>query len=275
MRKIGIAINCKSCGAAFLRSNFHRVFCSKECFSKGNTYKRRAKRLEVNFIEGEVWKNVEGFPTYRVSNLGRIMVVAKKWIAGLQGHTITKEAHLLKKKNTPQGYRTVGLNKEGKEYQKFVHVIVAQAFIPNPENKPQVNHINGIKGDNNVENLEWCTAKENIRHAWDTGLIKIATTKKRLSLELKKEALRLQSSGYSVWKISQELVIPYYTIRSFLLHGDLSKHNSPRHFIIPRSEYDTILNLKNSGKTIKEIASDYNVKYMTMYQILRKIRGTN
>ena len=70
------------------------------------------------------------------------------------------------------GYLRVRLNSTVKNTMYFVHRLVAQAFIPNPDNRPQVNHIDGNKLNNDVSNLEWVTAKDNIHHAWSVGLSK-------------------------------------------------------------------------------------------------------
>lgn len=111
----------------------------------------------------EIWKPIEGFPKYKVSNLGRVKSLG--FINNL-GHF--RKGIILKPWDDGKGYLKVQLHK--KSFR--VHRLVAQEFIPNPENKPQVNHKNGIKSDNRVENLEWVTNAENTQHAYDNGLYK-------------------------------------------------------------------------------------------------------
>ena len=76
----------------------------------------------------------------------------------------------LSPKKNWDGYRRIQIWKGNKCHFISIHRVVAETFIPNPENKPFINHINGKKDDNRVENLEWCTQKENIQHAFRTGL---------------------------------------------------------------------------------------------------------
>lgn len=101
----------------------------------------------------EIWKDVQEFPSYRVSNLGNVLSL---------NYNKTGVARLLVPKTRRAGYLVVTL---GKDNHRFIHRLVGIAFIPNPENKPQINHINFITSDNRLENLEWCTALENAQHS--------------------------------------------------------------------------------------------------------------
>lgn len=112
----------------------------------------------------EIWKPIKGWEgLYEISNLGRVKSISRICNADKGFHkNRTLKERILKPYKTRKGYLTVGLSNNG--YKKFylVHVLIAQAFIPNPENKPFIDHINTIKDDNRIENLRWVTAHENM-----------------------------------------------------------------------------------------------------------------
>lgn len=109
----------------------------------------------------EEWKYIENSDNCYISNHGRLKHNNK----------------IVKLRNDPEGYPRANVKGIGTER---MHRLVAKAFIPNPENKPMVNHINGIKHDNRVENLEWATNKENMIHAAQQGLFSSEIRKNRI-----------------------------------------------------------------------------------------------
>lgn len=121
-------------------------------------------------LKNEEWRKLINYPGYSVSSLGRVRSDPHKVWNG-KGWHVSKEK-MLKPNTLAKGYYQVDLKVEKKRHPRQVHRLVAEAFIPNPNNYPQVNHINGIKNDNRVENLEWCTNSMNQIHAYRTGLQK-------------------------------------------------------------------------------------------------------
>lgn len=118
----------------------------------------------------EIWKPIKGYEgLYEVSNLGRVKALARKKNCN-KGYGTIKE-HIMKQTSANSDYCRVPLtNKEHIKKYYLVHRLVATAFIPNLDNLPQVNHIDGNKLNNVADNLEWCTREDNIKHAYKIGL---------------------------------------------------------------------------------------------------------
>ncbi|WP_241287540.1 HNH endonuclease signature motif containing protein [Chryseobacterium indologenes] len=133
----------------------------------------------------------------------------------------SRSGKMLKMFKDRYGYWRVNVTVSGKSYQKLVHRIIAIAFIPNPMNKQQVNHKNGIKTDNRVENLEWVTNSENRKHAVENKLHK----HQKIAVYKNKKLIGVFNS---FMQCSFHIKIPYTTLRYWA--KGLSKNNSEYQF---------------------------------------------
>ncbi len=119
----------------------------------------------------ETWKGILGYNKYQVSNLGKIRKMSYKNYMERNSCFRTYKEILMTPATDRDGYLRVGLRRNGKRKHFYLHRVIAQTFIPNPENKPCINHKNGIKDDNRIKNLEWCTHSENTKHAYSIDLL--------------------------------------------------------------------------------------------------------
>lgn len=122
---------------------------------------------DITDLDGEEWRDIAGYEgLYQESNYGR----TRSFHNG--------KIRILKPLHSVHGYLKVNLHKDGLQMAHYVHKLVAETFIPNPLNLPEVNHIFGNKFDCSADNLEWCTPSQNIQHAFKTGIHKIVKGEK-------------------------------------------------------------------------------------------------
>ena len=141
--------------------------------------------IKIDFLEKD------GFGTYFINNKGQIK---------------NKKNYFLKLTTDKYGYLRINLRKKDRKTKVFlVHRLVAICFIENPLNKPQINHIDSNRKNNNVENLEWCTNSENIKHAYKYGLLSQKGSKNNMS------------------KLNEEKVIEIYKLKDKLKHEEIAK----------------------------------------------------
>lgn len=117
----------------------------------------------------EIWRDIKGYEgLYQISNLGNVKSLDRTVIRS-DGVIQHREERIMSKRTSTDGYYIAKFNVNKISKSIAIHRLVAQAFIPNPDNLPEVNHINTDRKDNNVNNLEWCTHINNVRHSSDMG----------------------------------------------------------------------------------------------------------
>ena len=142
-------------------------------------------------MKNEEWRDVVGYEgLYQVSSMGRVKSLERKDCLGR-----TVKERILKSRTNRYGYMEVNLCADGKRKMLKVHRLVCQAFHDNPDNKPEVNHVNEDKTDNRACNLEWCTVKENNNHGTRNARIAETKSKPVVQYTLNGELIKVWSSA--------------------------------------------------------------------------------
>jgi len=199
-------LTCASCDKKLETSFFYKnkkltsgfySYCKNCCILKN--VKIRINHIGVNNLHKEEWRPVISYEgIYAVSCLGRVKFLDKIKVMPNGLLHINKKEKLRALKTTRLGYVSVSLynrsNKKMKDH--FVHRLVSQAFIPNPENKPFINHKDGNKQNNRVDNLEWCTSSENVVHAIENGLLVVRKGSELYNAKLTEEKVMVIKRFY-------------------------------------------------------------------------------
>jgi hypothetical protein len=180
----------------------------------------------------EIWKDIEGYEgLYQVSNLGRVKSLSIKI-----HNRVTREKILMSHLSN-SGYQYVCLSNNKIKKYLFVHRIVALEFIYNPKSKEQVNHIDGNKSNNCIENLEWLSRSENMKHAYKNGLNRISDLQKQKTSEAKSSSVIDLLTGVvykSIREANKVHKMPYTTL-CYMLRNDI-KNNTSLQFLKRRIE---------------------------------------
>ena len=242
----------------------------------------------------EYWLDIPNYKGYyQISNYGSVRSL-DRIIKDKNGKTQAIKGKVLKLRINSGGYHCVGLSKNGNKATFSVHQLVAQTFIPNPDNKRTVNHINGIKTDNKISNLEWTTYSENLFHAYDSGLRTPISLKsigqKNYKCKLKPEQVieikRLLTAGnLTHQEIANRFGVSISTV------GSIKRNKSWSYIVVTEEEKaktitrnrgsknnfskldeNLVLKIKaaiNRNVAVKSIASKYGVTPSTIYEIKR------
>jgi Mor family transcriptional regulator len=202
------------------------------------------RNLDFKTLSNEVWKAIPSFEgSYEVSNLGRVKTLIDRKV-DKRGRVYSKKPKIMKQSFTSTGYLMVNLNK--KPFK--VHRLVAQAFIPNYNNYPFINHKDNNPLNNRVENLEWCTPQYNLVYSIENG----HHLYKRDYID-KDDVVLLYNNNITVSDIAKK-----YNVSKIVIYGILRKQNCK---IYKKSRYNIDLDILksefDSGMSNSELVSKY------------------
>lgn len=210
----------------------------------------------------EIFKQVPDYELYLCSNYGRVFSI--------------KSEKFLKPTPDKDGYLQVAFHKNGKEKKAKVHRVVAELFIPNPDNKREVNHVNGIKSDNRADNLEWCTRSENAIHAYKTGLMKSGEERYNAKLTAA-QVLEIRAGNLTTVELAKKFNVDGATI-SYIQRGKKYKNVGGK----IRIEHGNKLSAEIEAAILKDyqpnvyghgsisVAKKYGVSQTTVLNIYRR-----
>ena len=182
----------------------------------------------------EEWKPIKGYEgLYEVSNLGRVKSLNRKILCS-NGLIKEIKEKILTPKDNGKGYLNVHLSKNGNHKHLYIHRLVAEAFIPNPNNLPQVNHKDENKSNNCVDNLEWCTAKYNMNYGTHNERVSKNNKGKKMSEETLNKIIKkimqftLDGELVKIWDSIKDATLNGFNCGAIgrCLKGNLNKHHN-------------------------------------------------
>ena len=167
----------------------------------------------------EMWRSIKGYEgLYEISNKGRVKSLARYYKA-FGYRKIIIEEKIMSPVESPQGYYQIGLSKEGAKKHVQIHRLVAQAFIPNPQSLPFINHKDENKKNNCVDNLEWCTPEYNVNYG--SGIARAKEARKTKKIKRAEEIRKAKQLRKPAKKDEIEMVLKEANMTKTVLANDL------------------------------------------------------
>jgi|TARA_R110000782_G_C14665995_1_gene398427 DNA uptake protein ComE-like DNA-binding protein len=218
----------------------------------------------------EIWRDIKNYEGhYQVSTFGRVKSLSRFRTCKNGGLSPLKE-RILCTKLSKSNYVITHLQKDGKHSHPSIHRLVAETFIINPSNKLTVNHIDGVKNNNNVNNLEWATSSEQMQHAYKSNLLSKSTN--NYSTEFKQEVLDyFDLNKCSVYFLSVVFNISERTAGRIVKNGAKSNTFTK----ISDLEVAEIIRLRNLGNTLLSISKQFNCGISQVHRITKLLSRVN